>query len=236
MHHTTNFIDSLICRNQVLDDKSLIKQLRARVAELQAELNLAQQVKSIIPSSSKQGSPEHRKSPIREDPGFVDRAECQAVVRRYIRGQVKDTLQLISSPAALRTCFELLRLVVVEERELIKELYEAKEQGEWNAEQLTEMKKKYGVVQAKMRNLDTLRPTPSKYGKQGSSSSTKTKTKKSDSSGDVSQQQQRSALQEKHDASAAKLEKARMVTQQKLVQLIMAEDDTGLFLTRRLFC
>ena len=115
-------VDNNAQRNEVLDDKSLIRQLRRRIAELQAELKVAQGQASAGGAMAIGGSPE-RASPARDGP--VDRAQCQSIIRRFLRGKVTDPLAHAPSPAALRTCFELMHAVVMEERATIRELLAA---------------------------------------------------------------------------------------------------------------
>ena len=101
--------------NQMLDDKTLIKQLRKRIAQLQAELKLAYQMgsggtPSVTPDIPLGGA---------TSPGggvggmHPDRVLCRKVVHKFLKGTVVDPLQACEGNlAGVRVCFDLMKAMV----------------------------------------------------------------------------------------------------------------------------
>eukprot|EP00730_Choanoeca_flexa_P002952 TRINITY_DN11240_c0_g1_i2.p1 TRINITY_DN11240_c0_g1~~TRINITY_DN11240_c0_g1_i2.p1 ORF type:complete len:123 (+),score=18.13 TRINITY_DN11240_c0_g1_i2:141-509(+) len=73
-------VDNDARRNEVLDDKTVIKRLRRRVAELQTELKVAQEV--ARDAQGRQGSSEDHQSALASDGRTVDRNRYKLRARR----------------------------------------------------------------------------------------------------------------------------------------------------------
>ena len=109
-------------RNETLDDKALIKRLRARIVELQAELAITKQ---LTPATG------NGKSLLGSGP---DRKECGRIMQEYISGRSNDPLA--SLPAqSLRICFELLRDIIRAHQARIGDLQVAVSEGAKMADQ-----------------------------------------------------------------------------------------------------
>lgn len=162
-------VDNHAQRNEVLDDKSLIKQLRERIASLQAELKMTKQLGIGGGGGGGGGRPTTAGS-LADDPagGEADRSACQSLTRKFIKGKLADPIQAAGSAANIRVMFDMLRTVIATEREQSKELGDAVAKGEHSAAQLRELQQKFGVAQARLRNIESTHPSASAYGsKQG---------------------------------------------------------------------
>ncbi|EGD77619.1 hypothetical protein PTSG_08714 [Salpingoeca rosetta] len=151
-------VDNNARRNEVLDDKTIIKRLRRRVAELQAELTIAQEVAR---EAKKSGGDEEE-----EDDGQpVDRSRCAQLMKQYVNGKLRDPLAAVPQARALRYCFEVLRSIVLQQRQDLEQLQQDVEDGMKSKEQLRNLKQKFGVARARMRNMESSLVKPSGYGR-----------------------------------------------------------------------
>eukprot|EP00730_Choanoeca_flexa_P002951 TRINITY_DN11240_c0_g1_i1.p1 TRINITY_DN11240_c0_g1~~TRINITY_DN11240_c0_g1_i1.p1 ORF type:complete len:887 (+),score=161.57 TRINITY_DN11240_c0_g1_i1:54-2714(+) len=155
-------VDNDARRNEVLDDKTVIKRLRRRVAELQTELKVAQEV--ARDAQGRQGSSEDHQSALASDGRTVDRNRCIKAMKAYVHGKLGDPLSAIPEPPAIRVCFEVLRSMVLQQRSQLDELEAAVADGIKSQAQLQELKQKFGVTRARMRNLESSVVHPSGYG------------------------------------------------------------------------
>jgi len=138
--------------------------------------------------------------------------------------------------------FELLRGIILDERAAAKELSDEVAKGEKSAAQLKELQSKFGVAQAKLRNIETLHVAPSGYGavrsRQTPAASTSGVATYDD---EVSPSKRRAGGSlgsggggddtvdgPAGGAEAHAIQEARERSEAKLVQLILAEDETVL--------
>eukprot|EP00049_Salpingoeca_infusionum_P010015 m.169896 g.169896 ORF g.169896 m.169896 type:complete len:760 (-) comp14513_c1_seq3:2610-4889(-) len=193
-------VDNDARRNEVLDDKTIIKRLRRRVAELQAELSVAQELAKAAKGSE-------------EDDGDtpIDRAKCANLMKAYVHGKVRDPLAAVTQAKALRYCFDILRQMVLEQRAQVDELETSVAEGMKNKEQLQHLRQKFGVAKARMRNLESRVVKPTKYGRSPTKGPpTRTASKRSGGSSgsstatsSTSKSSSRSMTRSQSDASAS---------------------------------
>ena len=247
-------VDNKVQKNEILDDKTLIKQLRRKIAELTAELQLAYAMRGTVqegegatPVGGASSSPTRGNELSSEE-----RAKCRQIMHKFIKGGVRDPLQACEGNAgSMRVCFDMLRAIVLEYQSQAKEMHDTLQAGERNTEELHRLQRKYGVSQAKLRNMEISTTVPSGYGSKsgwkrnqgGGRSGNSTPASRGGGSrgggasggaaaatglGGYGQQPRKKKPPPEEEDPRLKL--ARQRAAEKLVQLIIAEDDTVLVL------
>ncbi|XP_033751791.1 LOW QUALITY PROTEIN: kinesin heavy chain-like [Pecten maximus] len=102
-----NSVSSKVWRNEEVDEKTLIKKLRKRVAELETELSCMRAARE----TGTNFSIEEMNAKLTDE----DKILCGQVVSRYLGGQLNDPVTAgITSPYKFRECLKILKRVITD--------------------------------------------------------------------------------------------------------------------------
>ncbi|XP_064602782.1 uncharacterized protein LOC135468448 isoform X2 [Liolophura sinensis] len=99
-------ISNCIRRNEEIDDKSLVKILRRKIAELETEISCMK-----LQSEGTEGHSEEMCGKLSEE----DKVQCVQIIQDYLAGRLRDPITAgITSPFKFRECLRILKAVVKE--------------------------------------------------------------------------------------------------------------------------